>query len=142
MLSATLIFSRPSMIAMSLVCQRAFFLTCAYSYSPPSTRPSDHVEIIARLRRVVWIDGLHELLEDHQGRQATDAAAVEREQAELVGGHGGSTTTNKVEIVERHNSSCARWENGVVYESLMRADEAVKRHWGSLVDIARAAQLN
>jgi hypothetical protein len=104
-------------MAMSLVGQRAFFLTCAHIYSPSSTRPADHIEVVARLRWVVWIDGFHELLEDHQGGQATDAAAVEREQAEFVGRHGGSTTTNKFEVVYRHNSSCARWEYVVVYES-------------------------
>jgi hypothetical protein len=35
--------------------------------------------MIAGLWRRIWVDGLHELLEDHQGRQAADPAAVERE---------------------------------------------------------------
>jgi hypothetical protein len=49
---------------------------------------ADHVKVVARLRRRARVDGLHQLLEDHQGRQAADAAAVKREQAQVAAGHG------------------------------------------------------
>lgn len=55
--------------------------------SPAGARAPNHVEIFARLRRRVRVDGLHQLLEDHERRQAADAAAVEGKKAEVFAGH-------------------------------------------------------
>jgi len=57
------------------------------SDSPASACPADHVKVVARLWRRVRVDGLHELLEDHQRRQAADAAAVEGQQPDAVVQH-------------------------------------------------------
>jgi hypothetical protein len=56
-------------------------------YSPPRARPTDHVEVVARLGRRVWVDSLHQLLKDHESGQAAHAAAVEGEQAQVVVRH-------------------------------------------------------
>ncbi|KAF2182317.1 hypothetical protein K469DRAFT_690799 [Zopfia rhizophila CBS 207.26] len=71
--SSTVIRSRPSMIAMS-----PHFFAGA----------SDHVEVVARLRRRFRVDGVHELLQDLERRQAADAATIEGEQAEVMLRHG------------------------------------------------------
>ena len=87
MLSSMLILSRPSIIAISLISQHTS-LEYTATNPPASARPADHVKVVARLRRRVWVDSFHELAEDHQRGQAADPAAIEREQAELVVGHG------------------------------------------------------
>jgi hypothetical protein len=46
---------------------------------------ADHVEVVSG---VVGVDGVHEAAQDHEGGAAADAAAVEGEQADVVGGHG------------------------------------------------------
>jgi hypothetical protein len=56
-------------------------------YIPASTGSADDVEIIARLRRVVWINGDHNPLEDIQRGEATDAAAIEAEKIEISARH-------------------------------------------------------
>ena len=55
---------------------------------PPVLIPPNHMKVVVRLRRRVWVDRLNDLLEDHQREQATYPAAIEREQAELLVGHG------------------------------------------------------
>jgi hypothetical protein len=54
---------------------------------PASARAPDHVEVVARLRGRVGVDGLHELLKDHERRQASDSAAIEGEEVKLLAGH-------------------------------------------------------
>ena len=89
MLSSMLILSRPSIIAISLISQHTSVESAYTATNPPaSARPADHVKVVARLRRRVRVNSLHELAEDHQRGQAADPAAIEREQAELVVGHG------------------------------------------------------
>ena len=56
--------------------------------TPASASASDHVEVVARLRRRFWVDRIHELLQDLKRRQAADAAAIEGKQAEVVLWHG------------------------------------------------------
>jgi hypothetical protein len=98
MQSATLIFSRPSIMAISLMVS-PLFTHLDSEYSPPGACSADHVEVVARLRRRVWIDGFHQLLENHQGRQAARTAAVEREQPELAARHGVYVSNGKIETV-------------------------------------------
>ena len=55
---------------------------------PPVLVPSNHMKVVVRLRRRVWVDRLYDLLEGHQREQATYPAAIEHEQAELLVGYG------------------------------------------------------
>ena len=48
---------------------------------------ADHVEVLARLRRRLGVDGRHELLEDHERGQAAHAAAVEGKEPDSVARH-------------------------------------------------------
>jgi hypothetical protein len=48
---------------------------------------ADHFEVLAWLRWRLPVDGRHELLKNHQRRQATDAAAIEGEEPDLVARH-------------------------------------------------------
>jgi hypothetical protein len=68
MQSVTLIFSRPSITAISLEGQHAQAKYPTTHHLPTSTGSADHIKVIARLRRRVWVDGLHQLLEDHERR--------------------------------------------------------------------------
>jgi hypothetical protein len=56
-------------------------------YTPASTRSADDVEIIARLRRIIWIDRDHDSLENVQGRKTTDTAAIKAEEVEISARH-------------------------------------------------------
>jgi hypothetical protein len=85
---------------------------CDYcNNSPASTCSPNHVEVVARLWRVLWVDSLHELLEDHQRGQTTDSTAIEREEAEISVWHrwseGGSVNIELLspEMQSRH----AQW---------------------------------
>jgi len=44
-----------------------------------SARPPNHAEVVARFWRRVWVDCVHELLENNKRRQAADPSAIERE---------------------------------------------------------------
>jgi hypothetical protein len=69
---------------------------CLHDDSPAGACPADHVEVVACLRRRVWVDGLYQLLEDHQGGQATHAVAVERKQAEFAARYGDARQVAEV----------------------------------------------
>ena len=84
--SSMLILSQLSMIVISLVSQHLPY-SVYYGNLPASACSADHVKVVARFRRDVWIDGFHELLEDHQRRQAANTAAIERQKAELITRH-------------------------------------------------------
>lgn len=59
---------------------------------PASARATDHVEVVARLWGRLRANGLHELLQNHEQRQAADSAAIEGEEAKLSAGHGWRAT--------------------------------------------------
>jgi hypothetical protein len=54
---------------------------------PAGARSSYEIEIIARLRRKIWIDGDHNSLENIQRRETTNAAAIEAEKIEISARH-------------------------------------------------------
>ena len=61
---------------------------CMQSINPPARAcSSNHIEVLARLRRRLWINSLHKLLEDDERGQAADPATIEREQAEILVWH-------------------------------------------------------
>ena len=74
------------MMAISLVSQHLLY-SAYYGSLPASACSADHVKVVARLRRSIWADGLHELLENYQRRQAADTAAIERQKTELITRH-------------------------------------------------------
>lgn len=59
---------------------------------PASARATDHVEIVARLWGRIRVNGLHELLQNHEQRQAADSATIESEEAKLFAEHGWRAT--------------------------------------------------
>lgn len=63
---------------------------CKEGNAPTRARPPDHIEKVARLGRVLAVDGLHDVLEDVQGRQGANAAAVQREDVEFALRHRSS----------------------------------------------------
>jgi hypothetical protein len=58
------------------------------SNSSYDTHPANHIEIVKWLRSDIRADGFHELLEGHQGGQATHTAAFERKQLETTARRG------------------------------------------------------
>jgi hypothetical protein len=58
-----------------------------YGDSPASACPADHVKVVTWLWRCIWIDSFHKVLEDHEGGQTADAAAVESQQSQILVRH-------------------------------------------------------
>lgn len=58
---------------------------------PSGACSGDHVKVLARLRRAVGIDRFHDMFQDVEGREATDASAVETKEVEFIfcGCHDG-----------------------------------------------------
>jgi hypothetical protein len=52
---------------------------------PASAFSANHVKVVAKFRRQVWVNRLHKVLKDHP-------AAIGRKQAELLVRHGQRTT--------------------------------------------------
>jgi hypothetical protein len=103
---------------------------------PSCACPADHVEVVARLWRGVWVDSLHQLLEDHQGGQAAHAATVEREQAQVAAGHGvyaSDGRSRRITEVESWDGTwclfymlevASSWHCGAAFSPPVRAAEA------------------
>ncbi len=51
---------------------------------PASASASNHVKVVAWLRRIGRVDRLHKLLKDEQRRKATNPAAIEGEQTQVL----------------------------------------------------------
>ena len=54
---------------------------------PASTRSADDVEVVTRLRWVVWINGDHDSLENIQGGKTADTTAIETEKIQIPARH-------------------------------------------------------
>lgn len=80
---------------MSLIHQRVVEAITRLSNLPSRARPADHVEVVAWIWWVLWVDSIHKLLENQEGTQATNTAVIKREQAELVGRHCKDTAYQK-----------------------------------------------
>ena len=84
-------------------------IVCEYCNNLPASACSpNHVEVVARLRRGLWVDSLHELLEDNKRGQAADPAAIEREEAEVLVWHRWGAKGLSVNIGMR--SWLSSWE--------------------------------
>lgn len=87
MLSAALILSRSSMTAMSLKHWRPFLMAYTYNSSPSSTWSTDHIKVVARLRRCVGVDGPQDQRTDRLRKPPPSSASRRSSlQASRVGG--------------------------------------------------------
>jgi hypothetical protein len=76
------------------------------SNSSYDTHPANHIEIVKWLWSDIRADGFHELLEGHQGGQATHTAAFERKQLEITARRGVYASGLLVQSTNTPNSPC------------------------------------